>query len=195
MVGTVTDPPLIEEDHRAGCTWLSRGHLCGYPACAWRPHGRLRVPRARCDDGSARTRLGSLGTEFGVCRGAAQSCTLIPPNRLRKIQPLPQAALEVAVSSRASRGYARRVRPSEPPQPARPSSFTRRDSRRSPRDRREAPSPQPREMLPMADLASLEPGTIALLQRMSAPVAGPEQPILIPSLFRYFAHDRTTDSR
>lgn len=53
-----------------------------------------------------------------------------------------------------------------------------------------APPQAPREMLPMADLGSLPPGTLDLLQRMSTPVAGPERPTLIPSLFRYFAHDQ-----
>jgi len=57
-------------------------------------------------------------------------------------------------------------------------------------DRTEAQlSPTPAEMLPMANLNSLEPHTHALLQMMSARIAGPERPILIPSLFRYFAHD------
>lgn len=53
-----------------------------------------------------------------------------------------------------------------------------------------APPQAPRAMLPMADLGSLPLGTLDLLQRMSTPVAGPERPILIPSLFRYFAHDQ-----
>ena len=57
-------------------------------------------------------------------------------------------------------------------------------------DRGEAPSAELHEMLPMADLSSLDPDTITLLERMSAPIAGAQQPILIPSLFRYFAHDR-----
>jgi hypothetical protein len=43
--------------------------------------------------------------------------------------------------------------------------------------------------LPMADLATLPASTLALLDEMSAPVAGSERPIVIPSLFRYFAHD------
>ncbi len=42
----------------------------------------------------------------------------------------------------------------------------------------------------MADVESLPPSTLELLRRMSAPIAGPEQPIVIPSLFRYFAHDK-----
>lgn len=45
-------------------------------------------------------------------------------------------------------------------------------------------------LLPMADLASLPTTTVDLLERMSAPIAGPERPIVIPSLLRYFAHDR-----
>jgi hypothetical protein len=43
--------------------------------------------------------------------------------------------------------------------------------------------------LPMADLTKLAPSTIALLEEMSAPVAGPERPVLVPSMFRTFAHD------
>lgn len=43
--------------------------------------------------------------------------------------------------------------------------------------------------LPMADLSALPASTLALLEEMSAPVAGSERPIVIPSLFRYFAHD------
>ena len=30
---------------------------------------------------------------------------------------------------------------------------------------------------------------MTLLQEMSAPIAGPEEPLVIPSLFRYLAHD------
>jgi hypothetical protein len=43
--------------------------------------------------------------------------------------------------------------------------------------------------LPMADVAALPPTTVALLEEMGASVAGAERPIVIPSLFRYFAHD------
>lgn len=43
--------------------------------------------------------------------------------------------------------------------------------------------------LPMADLAALPASTLALLDEMSAPVAGSERPIVVPSLFRSFAHD------
>ena len=43
--------------------------------------------------------------------------------------------------------------------------------------------------LPMADLSLLPPATLALLEEMSRPIAGGEQPILIPSMWRTFAHD------
>lgn len=43
--------------------------------------------------------------------------------------------------------------------------------------------------LPMADLAALPASTLALLEEMSRPVAGSEQPVLIPSMWRTFAHD------
>lgn len=43
--------------------------------------------------------------------------------------------------------------------------------------------------LPMADLAALPASTVTLLEEMSAPVAGPERPLLVPSMFRTFAHD------
>lgn len=43
--------------------------------------------------------------------------------------------------------------------------------------------------IPMAELDSLPLETVALLEEMSAPVAGAERPLVIPSLFRYFAHD------
>ena len=43
--------------------------------------------------------------------------------------------------------------------------------------------------LPMADLGSLPENTRALLEAMSAPVAGEELPVVIPSLYRFFAHD------
>ncbi|HET9242364.1 MAG TPA: hypothetical protein VFN99_02905 [Gaiella sp.] len=43
--------------------------------------------------------------------------------------------------------------------------------------------------LPMADIGALPLQTVALLEEMSASVAGPERPLVIPSLFRYFAHD------
>ena len=45
-------------------------------------------------------------------------------------------------------------------------------------------------ILPMADLAALPRCTIALLEEMSAPIAGQERPIVIPSLFRHFAQDQ-----
>jgi hypothetical protein len=44
-------------------------------------------------------------------------------------------------------------------------------------------------ILPMADLSTLPRRTVALLEEMSAPIAGRERPIVIPSLFRHFAHD------
>lgn len=43
--------------------------------------------------------------------------------------------------------------------------------------------------LPMADLTTLPSTTIALLEEMSEPIAGDERPLVVPSLFRYFAHD------
>jgi len=43
--------------------------------------------------------------------------------------------------------------------------------------------------LPMADVERLPNTTTTLLEEMSASVAGAERPIVIPSLFRYFAHD------
>jgi hypothetical protein len=43
--------------------------------------------------------------------------------------------------------------------------------------------------MPMADLATLPAATVALLEEMSAAVAGAERPLLVPSLFRTFAHD------
>ena len=46
-----------------------------------------------------------------------------------------------------------------------------------------------REVLPMADLEALPASTVRLLERMSEPIAGGERPLVIPSLFRYFAHD------
>jgi hypothetical protein len=63
------------------------------------------------------------------------------------------------------------------------------DGPRAPNRGPSAPRPFS-NLLPMADLASLPGTTLDLLERMSAPVAGPERPIVIPSLFRYFAHDR-----
>ena len=46
-----------------------------------------------------------------------------------------------------------------------------------------------RPALPMADLSLLPATAVALLEEMSAPVAGTERPILVPSLYRTFAHD------
>ena len=56
-------------------------------------------------------------------------------------------------------------------------------------DRSPAPLARPCETLPSADLASLPPAKLALLHEMSAPIVGRQEPILIPSLFRCFAHD------
>ena len=52
-----------------------------------------------------------------------------------------------------------------------------------------SPTVSPPELLPMADLGSIPPTRLALLREMSAPIAGPEEPLVIPSLFRYLAHD------
>ena len=51
-----------------------------------------------------------------------------------------------------------------------------------------APDMAPRG-LPMAELSLLPASTLALLEEMSRAVAGNEQPILIPSMWRTFAHD------
>lgn len=56
-------------------------------------------------------------------------------------------------------------------------------------DPRPAAPTVPQEVLPMADLGSIPPTCFALLQEMSAPVAGAGEPLVIPSLFRYLAHD------
>ena len=57
-------------------------------------------------------------------------------------------------------------------------------------DRSQASLTRPSEMLPIADLASLPDATLDLLRGISAsPIVGQQQPMLIPSLFRYFAHD------
>lgn len=56
-------------------------------------------------------------------------------------------------------------------------------------DPRPAPPTVLPEMLPMADVGSIPRTRIALLRQMSAPIAGPEEPLVIPSLFRYLAHD------
>jgi hypothetical protein len=42
----------------------------------------------------------------------------------------------------------------------------------------------------MAELATLPPETIRLLEAMSRPVTGGGEPVVIPSLFRYFARDQ-----
>jgi hypothetical protein len=46
--------------------------------------------------------------------------------------------------------------------------------------------------LPPVDLGALEPRGRALLERMSASVAGTERPILVPTMFRVFAGDPAT---
>lgn len=51
-----------------------------------------------------------------------------------------------------------------------------------------APETHP-DGLPMADLAALPESTLRLLERMSEPIAGAGRPLVIPSLFRHFAHD------
>jgi hypothetical protein len=56
-------------------------------------------------------------------------------------------------------------------------------------DPRPASPTVPSELLRMADLGSIPRIRLTLLQEMSAPIAGPEEPLVIPSLFRYFAHD------
>ena len=190
MGGTVTDRPLIAEVSEGAArdsvadVYADIRRVLGVPmvvfvyrALAARP-GRLeRVWKA-------------LAPNLASVEAQRNAAALDPPERW-KVAPLPQAALEIA-------GI-------DPPRLAGTLDGFDRANRLNllglqallagtpgdhRADRREAPSSVPREMLPMADLASLEPGTIALLQRMSARVAGPEQPILIPSLFRYFARDR-----
>ena len=42
----------------------------------------------------------------------------------------------------------------------------------------------------MVDPPALPRRTIALQEEMSAPIAGKERPIVIPSLFRHFAQDQ-----
>lgn len=56
-------------------------------------------------------------------------------------------------------------------------------------DPRPAPPAMRRALLPMADLTLLPRSSVELLQRMSAPITKSERPVVIPSLFRYFAHD------
>lgn len=54
----------------------------------------------------------------------------------------------------------------------------------------DAAGPAPSEpILPMADLASLSPAAVALLDEMSLALVGDEQPAIVPSLLRHFAHD------
>ena len=44
-------------------------------------------------------------------------------------------------------------------------------------------------LLPMADLKTLSPAVIRLLEEMSAPLAAPGVALLVPGLFRHFAHN------
>jgi hypothetical protein len=54
----------------------------------------------------------------------------------------------------------------------------------------DAAGPAPSEpILPMADLASLSPDAVALLDEMSLALVGDEEPTIVPSLLRHFAHD------
>jgi hypothetical protein len=46
--------------------------------------------------------------------------------------------------------------------------------------------------LPMADLTRLGDETLALLERMSRPVTGGGDPVVVPSLYRYFAHEHAS---
>jgi hypothetical protein len=48
---------------------------------------------------------------------------------------------------------------------------------------------EPEPILPLADLREVAPATRALLDEMSEPLAGAEEPRLVPSLLRHFAHD------
>lgn len=57
-------------------------------------------------------------------------------------------------------------------------------------DRAPAPALDPIPTLPLPALAALPPDARALLERISVPLAGPERPILVPSMLRVFAHDR-----
>ena len=50
------------------------------------------------------------------------------------------------------------------------------------------PRPRP-DVLPMARLDTLPGATAALLEEMGRPIAGEEEPVLVPSLYRHFAHD------
>jgi hypothetical protein len=57
-------------------------------------------------------------------------------------------------------------------------------------DRRPAPPPPaPRAILPMVALERLPASTRALLDETAALLVGTEQPVLVPSLLRHFAHD------
>jgi hypothetical protein len=47
----------------------------------------------------------------------------------------------------------------------------------------------PAALLPMADLSAVPLETMELLQAIAAPIAGDQGPVVIPSLWRHFAHD------
>ena len=190
MDGRVTDPPLIGEiTERA-----ARGSVADVYADIRRVLGVpmvVFVYRALAATPGRLERVWEALAPNLASVGAQRDAASLNPPECWKILPLRQAAFEVAGIDRSR--LARTL-----------DGFDRANRLNliglqallagTPGDRvaerREAPSAEPYEMLPMADLASLEPGTIGLLQRMSAPIAGPERPILIPSLFRYFAHDR-----
>jgi hypothetical protein len=190
MIGTVTDPPLIEEvDERAARgsvadTYADIRRVLGVPMVVF-------VYRALAATTGRLERVWKLlAPNLASVEAQRIAATLDPPGRW-KITPLPQEALEGAgigppCLASTLDGFDRANRLNLLGlQALLDGTLGDHDA-----DRREAPSPEPREVLPIADLAALEPDTIALLQRMSAPVAGSEQPILIPSLYRYFAHDR-----
>ena len=52
-----------------------------------------------------------------------------------------------------------------------------------------APPLAPIASLPLADLASIAPPVRTVLERISAPIAGGERPILVPSMLRVFARE------
>jgi hypothetical protein len=48
---------------------------------------------------------------------------------------------------------------------------------------------EPEEILPLADLRTLSAATRLLLDEMSEPLVGGEEPRIVPSLLRHFAHE------
>jgi hypothetical protein len=52
------------------------------------------------------------------------------------------------------------------------------------------PPPAVRAILPMAELDGLPAETRSLLVEIAAALVGPEEPVLVPSLLRHFAHDQ-----